>query len=65
MKHKGKPLEYARRYQTMSAKERRKLVFADKKKFNLNGLDGFQKYWLAKKFQKRITQQGIAEEDLL
>ena len=50
MKHKEKRLKYARQYQTMSAKEWRKVVFSAEKKFNLEGLDGFQKYWRAKKF---------------
>ena len=50
MMHKQKGLEYARQYQTMSAKEWRKFVFSDEKKFNLDGLDDFQKYWNAKEF---------------
>ena len=44
MKHKEKRLEYARQYQIMSAKEWQKIAFSDKKKFNLDGSDGFQKY---------------------
>ena len=44
MKHKEKRLEYARQYQTMSAKEWRKAVFSDEKKYNLVGPDGYQKY---------------------
>ena len=56
MKHIEKPLDYARQYLTMSAKEWRKVVsrtkscFADEKKFNLDGQDGFQKYEHAKIF---------------
>ena len=46
----------------MSAKEWRKVVFSDEKTFNLDGLDGFQKYSHAKTFPRRITQQGIVEE---
>ena len=38
-------MEYARQYQTMSAKEWRKVVFSDEKKFNLDSPDDFQKYW--------------------
>ena len=49
MKHKKKRLEYAHQYQTISAKEWQK-VFLDKKKFNLNSLNDFQKYWHAKYF---------------
>ena len=48
MKHKEKRLECACQYQTMSAKEWRK-VFSVEKKFNLDGSDNFQKYWHAKK----------------
>ena len=57
MKHEEKRLEYNRQYQTMSAKEWRK-VFSDEKKFNLDGTDSFQKYWHA-------IQYGIVEEDLI
>ena len=49
----------------MSAKELWKVVFSDEKKFNLDGPDGLLKYWQAKIFPKRITQQGMVEEDLL
>ena len=41
MKHKEKWVNYARQYQTMSAKEWRKVVFSDENKFNLDGSDGF------------------------
>ena len=36
----------------MSAKEWRKIVFSDKKKFNWDDPDGFQKYWHTKNFPK-------------
>ena len=49
MKHKEKRLEYARKYQTLGAKEWRKVIFSNTDKFNLVGSDGFQKYWRAKK----------------
>ena len=50
MKHKEKRLEYARQYQTMSVKEWRKVVFSVEMEFDLDGSDGFQKYWHAKYF---------------
>ena len=50
MKHKEKWLVYAHQYQTMSAKEWWKAVFLDKKKFNLDGPDSFQKYLHAEIF---------------
>ena len=50
MKHKEKRLEYVRKYQTMSDKELRKVVFSDEKKCTLDIRGGFQKYFHAKKF---------------
>ena len=66
MKHKEKRVKYPRQYQTMSAKEWRKVDFSDEKKFNLDGSDGFSEVLSRKIFSKRelITQQGIIEEDL-
>ena len=60
MKHKEKRLEYDRQYQTMSAKEWRKVVFSDEKKFNFDDPDGFQKYRHARNFPEELM-----EEDLL
>ena len=65
MKHQRKRREYASQYKTMSAKEWRKVVFSDEKKFNLDGPNSFQKYWHTNFFLKGITQQGIVEEDFL
>ena len=53
MKLREKPLEYARQYVTISAKEWRKVVFSDDKKFNVDDPDVFQKYWHAKKNSRR------------
>ena len=53
MKHKEKRMEYARQYQTISAKEWWKVVFSGEKKLYLDGPDGFQKYWCAKKISRR------------
>ena len=52
MKHKEKRPEYARIYQTMSAKDCRTIVFSGRKKFNF-GPDSFQKYWHANKNSRR------------
>ena len=55
MKHKEKRLEYARQYQTMSAKEWRKVVFSDKK----DAYPNFQSYqslqWIYKILNKKIA----------
>ena len=45
--------------QTMSAKEWRKVVFSNKKKFNLDRPDDFQNTGTQQIFQKRITEQGM------
>ena len=65
MNPKENRLEYARQYQSMSAKERRKVVFPDEKKFNLDGPMAFRSTCTQKIFRKRIIQQSIVDEDLL
>ena len=50
MKHKEKRMEYARQYQAISAKERRKVFFSDEKKLSLDSPDGFQMHLHAKTF---------------
>ena len=59
MKHKEKRLEYSRHYQTMSAKEWRKVVFPDEKKFNFDGPDGFQKYWYQKNSRRELLNKTL------
>ena len=59
MNHKEKQLEYAHQYQTMSAKEWWKVVFSDKKKFNLDSPGSFQEFWLIKKFPEENYSTGI------
>ena len=58
MKHKEKRLEYALQYQTLSAKEWQKVVFLDKKKFNLDSQDGFQKYWHTKFSRRELLNKA-------
>ena len=65
MKHKQKRLEYTRQYQTMNAKVWRKVVFSDEKNFNLDGLDGFQKYWPAKKFPEEDYSKDLGRRGSL
>ena len=50
MKHKKKRLQYAHQYQTMGAKEWRKVVFSNEKKFYLDSQNDSKKYKHAKKF---------------
>ena len=52
-----------KKHQTWSCKKWRRVVFSDEKKFNLDGPDGFQKYWHSKDipnetFSKRHTGGG-------
>ena len=66
MKHKKKRLEYARQYQTISAKEWWIVVFSDGKKFNLDDSDGLQKYWHAQYFpEENFSTRNRISYDLV
>ena len=62
-KHKIARLEFAKKHQTWCFKKWKRVVFSDEKKFNLDGPDGFQKFWFSKEikqeyFSKRHTEGG-------
>ena len=58
MKHKEKRLEYAHQYQTIRAEGWRKVVFLNKKKFNLDGPDGFQKKYPEENYSTKHSGGG-------
>ena len=66
MKHKEKRLVYACQYQTMSAKEWRKVTFSPEKNFSLDSPDSFQEYRHAKNFpEENYSTMHSGEESLM
>ena len=56
--HKNNRLEYARCH-TGWGKEWNNIIFSDKKKFNLDGPDGFRYYWHDLRMEKMILSKRV------